>query len=96
MKFRILILLAVTIVVYSCATKITTPAKAAIPEVVSAADLATGKTLLESKCIQCHQIYPSNAFDKKEWKHITHSMQKKAQLNDVEINQVYNYIVSSL
>jgi hypothetical protein len=96
MQFKIFTFFAVAIIVVSCATKATFPAKVTIPEVVSETDLAEGKILLESRCIQCHQIYDAKSFDKMEWKHITHSMQKKAKLNDVEINKVYNYIVSSL
>jgi nitrate/TMAO reductase-like tetraheme cytochrome c subunit len=90
MKFKIFTFFAVATIAVSCATKAT------IPEVVSETDLAEGKILLESRCIQCHQIYEPKSFDKKEWKHITHSMQKKAKLNAVEINKVYNYIVSNL
>jgi cytochrome c5 len=96
MKFKIFTFFAVATIVVSCATKTTVPAKETVSEVVSETDLAEGKILLESRCVECHKIYEPKTFNKKQWKHITHSMQKKAKLNAVEINKVYNYIVSNL
>lgn len=69
-----------------------------IVNISSASDenLKLGQANFEGRCTSCHQLYEPNEFDKNEWKSITYRMQKKAHLNDVEINQVYEYIVSNL
>jgi cytochrome c5 len=100
MKHSIFIFFAIATIVVSCAPKVIVPAKQtvseSVSEVVTAIDLAEGKNLLETRCVECHKIFDAQSFDHKEWKQITLRMQKKAMLNDVEINKVYHYIVSNL
>ena len=77
-------------------SKLETSTKPAIAIDNDNSDLSIGKTLFENNCANCHQLYDSKEFDKNEWKAITKRMQKKAQLTDVEILKVYNYLVIDL
>lgn len=91
---------------FSCATKQAQqlsiiPKTEPVPNIegissVSDQDLMLGKATFEGRCANCHQLYEPKEFDKTEWKSITNRMQKKAHLNDVEIEKVFNYIVSNL
>ena len=63
---------------------------------ISEVELSQGKTIYETNCARCHQLYDAKEFDKDEWKNITSRMQKKAHLDDIEIAKVYQYIVSNL
>jgi nitrate/TMAO reductase-like tetraheme cytochrome c subunit len=105
MKIRVFSLIMISIL-FSCATKqikqvIDLPKtesleKAEEISAVSEEDLKQGKATFEGRCTSCHQLYEPKEFDKNEWKSITHRMQKKAHLDDIEIAKVYNYIVSNL
>ncbi len=103
MKIKIIVLVSVFIA--GCAAKpavvpqVETPIQPVIVEAVSAFSpeyLAEGKTTFENNCARCHQLYSPNEFDKTEWKKITNRMQNKAHLDDVQIEKVYQYIVSNL
>jgi mono/diheme cytochrome c family protein len=105
MKIRVFVLLTISIL-FSCATKQTKTvtnipktepvANIEIIPSISEEDLKQGKATFEGRCTSCHQLYEPKEFDKNEWKSITHRMQKKAHLDDIEIGKVYNYIVSNL
>jgi cytochrome c5 len=106
MKIKFFTILTI-LLLNSCATKQTKPiliipkTESLInPEVISSSvseeDLKQGKTTFEGRCTSCHQLYEPKEFDKNEWKSITHRMQKKAHLDDLEIEKVYNYIISNL
>lgn len=106
MKIKFFIILTI-LLLNSCATKQTKPLtiitntesltnQEVIASSVSDEDLKLGKVNFEGRCTSCHQLYEPKEFDKNEWKLITYRMQKKAHLNDVEIKQVYEYIISNL
>lgn len=98
MKIKILSILIISILI-SCRTK---PIIETKPEIIvklevdseiSNSDLISGKSIFESHCSSCHQLYDPKEFDKNEWKSITKRMQKKAHLDNDEILKVYNYLV---
>lgn len=59
-------------------------------------DLEDGKYVYENVCGNCHKFYEAKTFDKLEWKNITTRMQDKTHLNDTDIENVYQYIISTL
>ena len=67
-----------------------------VSDKVSEAELAFGKDIYENVCNNCHKLYQTKSFDKAEWKVITNRMQDKTHLNDIDIQNVYRYIISTL
>ena len=104
MKIKIIVL--ASIIIAGCAAKPvvvpqvetppTQPVKVEAVAAISPEFLAEGKTTYENNCARCHQLYNPQEFDKTEWKKITNRMQNKAHLDDVQIEKVYQYIVSNL
>jgi cytochrome c5 len=92
MKTKNSIIAFIAIVLHSCGiSKSTLPMVEAKP-VISSADIAEGKSLYESNCTKCHQLYAPSDFSKEQWKPIVHQMQKKAHLTDLEGLKIYNYL----
>jgi cytochrome c5 len=54
--------------------------------------LATGKTVYETKCIRCHAMKPLAAFTEPRWDAILKIMTPKANLTQVEAQQVTAYV----
>jgi len=84
--------------IYSCASKSSVPTadvptKPAPPKtVVLTADLAEGKSLYENNCAKCHRLYEAKEFSAEEWQPIVARMQKKAHLEDLQGQKIYNYL----
>ncbi len=98
MKSKVLGLIAIAAVVYSCATKAvvqSTPIEE-VKTVVLTAELAEGKHLYENNCAQCHKLFEPSSHSKEEWKPIVLRMQKKARIDDAQTASIYNYVTSSL
>jgi cytochrome c5 len=55
-------------------------------------ELAEGKELYDNNCAKCHRLYAADEFSKEEWKPIVDRMAKKADLNDLQGQKIYNYI----
>lgn len=99
MKYKLPILVVLAVLIYSCASKSSVPTKevAKVEPTVSAttvmtSELAEGKTLYENNCAKCHDLYNTKDFSAEEWKPIVASMQKKAHLDDVQGQKIYNYV----
>jgi len=54
--------------------------------------LAAGKTVYETKCIRCHAMKPVAAFTEPRWDGILRIMAPKANLTQVETEQVTAYV----
>jgi len=54
--------------------------------------LAAGKTVYETKCIRCHAMKPVAAFTEPRWDGILKIMAPKANLSQVETEQVAAYV----
>lgn len=67
---------------------VTTPAVAT----VMTPELAEGKELYDNNCAKCHRLYRADEFSAEEWKPIVTRMQKKAHLDDLQGQKIYNYI----
>lgn len=67
-----------------------------VKEVVTRIDIEDGKYVYENVCNNCHKFYDAKSFTKIEWKNITKRMQDKTHLNDADIENVYQYIISTL
>ena len=104
MKYKIIALIALTVIIYSCASKSsvpTTEVKKTEPVVTTAEvtiatvmtpEIAEGKSLYENNCANCHKLYNTKDFSSEEWKPIVARMQKKADLDDLAGQKIYNYV----
>lgn len=104
MKYKIIALVVLSIIIYSCASKSnipTTEVKKIEPTVsvanesvtaVMTAELAEGKSLYENNCAECHNLYSPKDFSAEQWKPIVARMQKKAHLEDLQGQKIYNYL----
>jgi len=107
MKHKIITLIGLAVIIYSCASKSSIPttkvkkeelnAKVSIPfatveKTVMTAELAEGMYLYENNCAKCHKLYSPKDFNAEEWKPIVKRKQKKEQLIDLDGQKVYNYV----
>jgi cytochrome c5 len=108
MKYKVLALAVLTVILYSCASKSSAPtaAKPAEPAPAVAAaptstltvatvmtpELAEGKELYDNNCAKCHKLYDARDFSAEEWKPIVIRMQKKAHLDDMQGQKIYNFL----
>lgn len=106
MKYKVIALAVLAVIIYSCAAKSSVPttevkktesneptdkdkkgvATVMIPE------LAEGQNLYENNCAKCHKLYDAKDFSAEEWKPIVSRMQKKAHLDDLQGQKIYNYL----
>ncbi len=102
---KIILISFLPILVTSCASKtVVTEIKKndpiSIPISQNAIVLETktisGKELYENTCGNCHQFYATTDFSKTDWKSILNQMQKRAKLNDSEIESIYSFITTNL
>ena len=61
---------------------------------VSADDLAAGKKVYMAKCARCHKFYDPTAYDDTKWNKWMQKMKLKAKLNDVQYQQLTNYVAT--
>ena len=106
MKYKIAALAVLAVIIYSCAAKSNAPTATAevkpTPEVkpapaprvatVMTPELAEGKNLYENNCAKCHRLYDAKEFSAEDWKPIVARMQKKAHLDDIAGQKIYNYV----
>lgn len=108
MKYKVLAITVLAAIIYSCASKsnaptvaneprpaaIPTPAPASVvaEPTVMTAELAEGKSLYDNNCAKCHRLYDAKDFSAEEWKPIVARMQKKAHLDDLQGQKIYNYL----
>jgi mono/diheme cytochrome c family protein len=57
-------------------------------------DVATGQTVYETKCKQCHALKNTENFAAEKWPGIMKSMAPKAKLTEEETNQVTAYVMT--
>jgi cytochrome c5 len=98
MKIKLIVLALTVLLITSCSSKkaVAITEKDTPKDVVLTPELIEGKTLLESKCVRCHNLYEPQKYSQKEWKPILVKMQKKARLDNVQIASISNYITSQL
>lgn len=107
MKYKVLALAILSLIIYSCASKSSVPTTevkkeevktansipfTTIKNTVMTAELAEGKSLYENNCAKCHSLYSPKDFSAEEWKPIVARMQKKAHLEDLEGQKIYNFL----
>ena len=101
MKYKVLSLAVLSVIIYSCASKSSVPttevkkaepAPAATVATVMTPELAEGKNLYDNNCAKCHKLYDAKDFSAQEWKPIVARMQKKAHLDDLQGQKIYNYL----
>jgi cytochrome c5 len=101
MKYKVLALAVLAVIIYSCASKsnaptTTTPvATSGTRESVATVmtpELAQGKELYDNNCAKCHRLYDAREYSAEEWKPIVTRMQKKAHLDDMQGEKIYNYL----
>ena len=102
MKTKILSVALLAIFFYSCSgSKSVTPATTVVAEKEIKKDavspeIAEGKNLYENNCAKCHKLYEAADFSKEEWKPIVLRMQKKAHIDDLAGEKIYNYLTVNL
>lgn len=99
MKYKGIMLTITATIIYSCASKPSVPTKevneaklAAELKAKAAAELAEGKALYENNCAKCHKLYEPKSFSAADWKPIVTKMQRKAMLDDLQGQKIYNYV----
>ena len=106
MKSKIFGVLALAVVVFSCASKIAVaPPEMAKPNPVVAAPKPgmvdpklnpvvrlSGKTLYETNCAKCHALHNPAEFTQQRWSPILLKMQRKAKLDDNQIIAIKDYV----
>ncbi len=100
MKYKVLALGVLAGIIYSCASKKSSvPTEEAknvpiteVKKVELTPELAEGKMLYENNCAKCHSLYETNEFSAEKWKPIIARMQKKARLDDIQGQKIYNYV----
>jgi cytochrome c5 len=97
MKYKVLTLAVLATIIYSCASKSSIPTAVTPKEEIKFAtvmtpELAEGKSLFENNCGKCHDLYKASDFNAEQWKPIVLDMQKKANLDDLQGQKIYNYL----
>lgn len=107
MKYKVFVIALITTFIYSCASKSSVPTAEVkkeevkiesvkpvvlVKNTVMTAELAEGKSLYENNCAKCHKLYDVNSYSAEEWKPIVARMQKKAHLDDLAGQKIYNYV----
>ncbi|MCF6132925.1 c-type cytochrome [Flavobacterium wongokense] len=102
MKYKVTALAILALMIYSCASKSNAPAAASTPVATSGTrestatvmtpELAQGKELYDNNCAKCHRLYGPKEYSAEEWKPIVDRMQKKAHLDDMQGQKIYNYL----
>ncbi|MDI1315720.1 cytochrome c [Flavobacterium sp.] len=99
MKYKVLTLVVLASLIYSCAAKSGVPTTEVkkVDSTETATTLLTpelneGKILYENNCAKCHDLYNRKEFSIEEWKPIVTRMQMKAHLDDVQGQKIYNYV----
>ena len=96
MKTKIGSILLLGVVLYSCSPKVvpvTETKEENKTTIVLTAELAEGKSIYENNCNKCHKLYNPSDYSAVEWVPILNEMQKKAHLDDVARNKIYNYLI---
>jgi cytochrome c5 len=101
MKNKIVLIIGLTIIIYSCATKSSVPAEVAKKEepkpidfeIVLNPELTEGKMLYENNCNKCHELFEPKRFTASQWSPIVYRMQKEAGISDVDREKIYNYLI---
>ena len=104
MKLKLVAVAVLATIVYACAPKQSTVAKAPEPPKPPAEPMATvmteeliaGQRSYENNCAKCHRLFAPKEFSKDQWGPILISMQKKAHLSDAEMVPITNYIYTQL
>lgn len=91
MKIKFLGIVALLLIVASCASKSNVPTEEA-KEVKLPVELAEGKNLYDNNCGACHKLYKPTDYTAEQWKPIVLRMQKKAELDDAQGLKIYNYL----
>ena len=92
MKYKVTVLFCLAVVVFACSTKKSSVPTVEAKKVELTPELAEGKMLYENNCAKCHKLYDTKKFNAEEWKPIVASMQKKAHLDDLQGQKIYNYV----
>lgn len=92
MKIRIIAIVLLGTLIYSCSPKVIQTEAPKVDEVPLTPELAEGKVIFESKCAKCHDLYSPKDFNAEQWKPIMLSMQKKAKISDEEREKIYAYL----
>ena len=96
MNYKLLAVAALAITIYSCASKAnkTSAPTEEIVKVELTPEMAEGKMLYENNCAKCHKLFDPKKFSAEDWKPIVMKMQKKAHLDDMQGQKIYNYLIA--
>jgi len=81
--------------IYSCSPALFIPtAENAVTSDISLDTLLDGRNLYINKCSSCHNLFLPEKYSIANWDTILPLMQKKAKINDNEINKIKKYLIS--
>lgn len=107
MELRIISVALIGILIYSCSPKITpqvtevnnVKGDAEEPALSTAnlpislpANLSDGKSIYENNCAKCHKLYNPKSYSRENWIPILYDMQKKAHLQDADMDKILAYL----
>jgi mono/diheme cytochrome c family protein len=92
MKTKIIAIVLLGTLIYSCSPKVIQTEAPKVDEVPLTPELAEGKVLYENNCANCHKLYDPNKFSAEQWTPIVLRMQKKAKISDEEREKIYAYL----
>jgi hypothetical protein len=64
-----------------------------VPQAASRASLP-GETLYRERCGRCHDLVPSHAYGRREWRGVMARMQSEANLSDAEVKSIMAWLES--
>lgn len=103
MKNKIVLIVGLTVIIYSCASKSNVPTEVAKKEEPKPIEFATvlnpelteGKMLYENNCNKCHELFEPKRFTASQWSPIIYRMQKEAGISDSDREKIYNYLTAN-
>jgi len=83
-------------ILYSCSTQITKnpEVKSEIKPLLNSENLAKGKQIYETNCGSCHKLFDKKEYNSVQWRELVNSMQKRAGIDDLQKELVYNYLAN--
>lgn len=82
--------------IMACSPKTSTEVVTEMEEVSMTAEMSSGKSIYESRCIKCHGYKEIKNYSRAQWEKILPAMMEKAQLAEEEKKQVHAYVFGTI
>lgn len=88
-----IILLGITLFLFSCSTNLYIPIEATTTATLS--ELKTGREIYVKKCSSCHHLHLPHQYNSKVWIKNLDEMQVRAKITNADKELIYQYIVNA-